>query len=261
MRFLICLFLFLNTAWAGESVFVLNTTKNRVEHVVNADQVRSIASITKLMTAMVALDYDRDLDKKLKLTRRVRGHLPVQEYSRRQLLEAMLINSDNAAAETLAEDFPGGRDRFIQRMNWYAQIWDMPNTRFSDASGLSAFNVSTAREVADLVYTSTGYWLIRDISTKKQSEIETRYKKKVRKIKLNHTSGKILEFDNVLVSKTGLTSSAGWCVGLAVEHQRQDYVIVILGSKNKNQRLNTVKDVMYNHIVDHNLHASKKSTN
>ena len=261
MRFLISILLCINTAWATESVFVLNTTNNRVEHAVNPDQVRGIASITKLMTAMVALDTDRDLDKKLKLTRRVAGHLPVQEYTRRQLLEAMLIKSDNAAAETLAEDYPGGRAQFIQRMNWYSQIWDMPNTKFSDASGLSAFNVSTARETAELVNIASSYWLIREISTKKQADIETRYKKKVRKIKLSHTSGSILEFDNVLVSKTGLTTAAGWCVGLAVEKQKQGYVIVILGSKNKTQRLNTVRDILYNHIVDTNIISPEKFAN
>lgn len=261
MKFFICLLLSLNTVWASESVFVLNSSQNRVEHAVDADRVRGIASITKLMTAMVTLDADRNLDRKLQLTRRVKGHLPVQEYTRRELLEAMLIKSDNAAAETLAQDFPGGRDRFIQRMNWYAQIWDMPNTRFADASGLSAFNVSTAREVADLVHTASGYWLIRDISTKKQAVVETKYQKKVRKIRLNHTSGSLLEFDNVLVSKTGLTSAAGWCVGLQVERQRQEYIIVILGAKNKTQRLNTVKDIVYNHINDNNLYLDQNSTN
>jgi len=253
MRFLISILLCINAAWASESVFVLNTSQNRVDHSVNADQVRGIASITKLMTAMVTLDSDRDLDRSLMLSRRVKSHLPVQHYTRRQLLEAMLIKSDNAAAETLAEDYPGGRDRFIQRMNWYAKIWDMPNTRFADASGLSAFNVSTAREVADLVHLASSYWLILDIGSRKQVEIETRFKKKIRKIKLNHTSGSILEFDNVIVSKTGLTSAAGWCVGLVVERDRQGYVVVILGAKNKAQRLNTVKDIMYNHIVDTNL--------
>lgn len=233
-----------------ESVLVLNVATAKVEYERNADQVRSIASITKLVTAMVTLDHDRDLDKKLLLSNRAGTKLIHTYYTRRQLLEAMLINSDNAAAETLAEDYPGGRAAFVSMMNWYAKNWELPNTHFADPSGLSPFNVSTAHEVADLVYTATGYWLIQDIGTKKQQQLETKYKKKIRKIQLHHTSGKILEFDNVVISKTGLTSAAGWCVAMVVGRYRKEYAIVILGAPNKDARYNTVKNIMYNHIVD-----------
>lgn len=234
----------------SDSVLLLNATKDRVELSRNADQIRSIASITKLMTAMVALDTDRDLSKKLTLSRRVPSKLPRREYTRAQLLEAMLINSDNAAAETIAEDHPGGREAFVRMMNWYAYNWGLTNTHFSDPSGLSPFNTSTARNVADIVHTAGAYWFIRDIGTKKQSQLETTSKKKVQTIKLNHTSGSILSFDNVIVSKTGLTNAAGWCVGLAIEKDRQEYVIVVLGAKTKTQRLNTVKEIMATKVID-----------
>ena len=86
-------------AWAStlaharidDSVFLYNVTNDRTEYQRNIDEVRSIASITKLMTAMVALDYDKDLSRKLLLSKRVKGHLPVQEYTREQLLKALLI--------------------------------------------------------------------------------------------------------------------------------------------------------------------------
>jgi D-alanyl-D-alanine endopeptidase (penicillin-binding protein 7) len=234
----------------SESVVLLNATKDHVVLGKNADQVRSIASITKLMTAMVALDSDRNLNKRLMLSRRVPSKLPRQEYTRAQLLEAMLINSDNAAAETIAEDYPGGREAFIRLMNWYAFNWGLTNTHFNDPSGLSPFNTSTARNVADMVHTASAYWFIRDIGSKKQTHLETKYKKKTQTIKLNHTSGSILSFDNVIVSKTGLTNAAGWCVGLAIEKNRQEYVIVVLGAKNKNQRLNTVKEIMNTQVTD-----------
>lgn len=233
-----------------ESVLVLNVSTGRVEYERNADKVRSIASITKLVTAMVTLDHDRDLDKKLLLNNRVGTKLVRTYYTRRQLLEAMLINSDNAAAETLAEDFPGGRAAFVSMMNWYAKNWELPNTHFADPSGLSPFNVSTAYEVADLIHTASGYWLVQDIGTKKQQMLETRHKQKIRKIQLQHTSGKMLEFDNVVISKTGLTSAAGWCVAMVVGKYRKEFAIVILGAKNKDARYNTVKNIMYNHVVD-----------
>lgn len=241
-----------------ESILLYNATQNRIELESNANQVRAIASITKIMTAMVALDWDRDLDRKLMLSKRVGSHLPRQQYTRAQLIEAMLIKSDNAAAETIAEDYPGGRTAFIARMNMYAQQWDLKNTHFEDPSGLGKQNLSTARDVASMMHTAAGYWFIMDVSSKKQMALDTKYNKKIRTIKLEHTSGNILfTFDNILVSKTGLTSAAKWCVGLVAEQNKQQYVIVVLGSPNKSKRLETVKDIMYNHVLDQNLQQRK----
>ena len=246
----------------NDSVVLYNVTQHKLEMSRNANQVRSIASITKLMTAMVTLDYDKDLSRKLMLSKSVHSHLPRQLYTREQLLNAMLVKSDNAAAETLAEDYPGGRTAFVAAMNRYSFMWGMPNTQFSDPAGLGVFNVSTAHEVAELVHTASGYWFIREASSKKQVAIETKYKKKIRTIRLDHTSGPLLlTFDNVLVSKTGLTNAAGWCVGLYAEHKKQEYIVVVLGSRNKQARLNTVKDIRYNHIVDINLRELEIPTN
>jgi len=228
----------------------------------DADRLRSIASITKIMTAMVALDYDKDLSRRLMLSKQVRSHLPRQQYTREQLLKAMLINSDNAAAETIAEDYPGGRSAFVARMNMQADIWGMKDTNFVDPSGLGVFNVSTVRDVANMMTTATGYWFITEVGSQKQAAIETKYRKQVRTIRLPHTSGQLLfTFDNVVVSKTGLTSSAGWCVGMVVEQNQQRYVVVVLGSRNKRERLETVKNIRYNHIVDTNLNTVNFLTN
>ena len=246
----------------ADSVLLYNLTKDRIVMTRDADRVRSIASITKIMTAMVALDYDKDLSRKLMLSKVVRGHLPKQVYTREQLLKAMLINSDNAAAETIAEDYPGGRSAFVARMNMQADIWGMKDTNFVDPSGLGVFNVSTVRDVANMLATAAGYWFITEVSAQKQIAIETKYKKRIRTISLPHTSGPLLfAFDSVIVSKTGLTSSAGWCVGMVVEQNNQKYVIVVLGSRNKRERLETVKNIRYNHIDDANLKHPKFSTN
>jgi D-alanyl-D-alanine endopeptidase (penicillin-binding protein 7) len=245
--FLLCVTLLAH----ADSVLLYNLSQDRTVMSRDADQVRSIASITKIMTAMITLDYDIDLSRKLMLSRRVHSYLPRQMYTREQLLKAMLIKSDNAAAETLAEDYPGGRSAFVARMNHQARLWDMKRTSFVDPSGLGVFNISTAREVADLMQTAMGYWLIREVSGQKQVAFETKYAKKIRTIHLAHTSGPLLfTFDSVLVSKTGLTTAAGWCVGMVVEQNKQQYVVVVLGSKNKKQRLDTVKDIRYNHVVD-----------
>ena len=247
---------------SADSVLLYNVTRHKVEMSRDADHIRSIASITKLMTAMVTLDYDKDLSRKLMLSKRVHSHLPRQMYTREQLIKAMLIKSDNAAAETLAEDYPGGRTAFIARMNHQAQVWGMAHTGFVDPSGLGIFNTSTAHEVADLINTASGYWLIREVSGQKQVALDTKYRKKIRTINLAHTSGPLLfTFDSVLVSKTGLTNAAGWCVGMPVEQNNQQYIVVVLGAKNKKQRLDTVKDIRYNHVVDTNLRDLEIRTN
>ena len=246
----------------ADSVLLYNLSQDRTVMSRDADRLRSIASITKIMTAMVALDYDKDLSRRLQLSRSVGTKLPRQEYTREQLLKAMLINSDNAAAETIAEDYPGGRSAFIARMNMTADAWGMKDTNFIDPSGLGVFNVSTVRDVANMMTTATGYWFITEVSGQKQTAIDTKYKKRVRTINLPHTSGQLLfTFDSVLVSKTGLTSSAGWCVGMVVEQNNQKYVVVVLGSRNKRERLETVKNIRYNHIVDTNLNTVNFSTN
>ena len=82
----------------ADSVLLYNLTQEQTVMSRDATRLRSIASITKIMTAMVALDHDKDLSRKLTLSRTIRSHLPRQEYTREQLLKAMLINSDNAAA-------------------------------------------------------------------------------------------------------------------------------------------------------------------
>lgn len=246
----------------ADSVLLYNLSQDRTVMSRDPDRLRSIASITKIMTAMVTLDYDKDLSRRLMLSGNVKGHLPRQEYTREQLLKAMLINSDNAAAETLAEDYPGGRSAFIARMNITADAWGMKDTNFIDPSGLGVFNVSTVRDVANMLVTATGYWFIMEVSGQKQAVIDTKYKKRIRSVNLPHTSGPLLfTFDNVIVSKTGLTSSAGWCVGMVVEQNQQRYVVVVLGSRNKRERLETVKNIRYNHIDDANLKQTEFSTN
>ena len=260
--FLLAAILAVSPAWAkvktsnlpAESVLIFNVSKNRSEYERNAFDQRAIASITKVMTAMVALDYDKDLSKRLMHRPTVSTKLPRQLYTRQDLLTAMLVKSDNGAAETLARDYPGGISAFVKRMNLQAQEWGMTRTEFVDPHGLGAGNISTVHDVANMITTSTGYWFIREVSVKKQVAIETQQKKRVRTISLSHTSATMLfEFDNIIVSKTGLTSAAGWCVGMAVNQRQDQYVIVVLGSPNKAHRFAVVKDMMYNHVLDQNI--------
>ena len=138
-------------------------------------------------------------------------------------------------------------------MNLHAKVWRMNNTAFIDPTGLSVFNVSTVYDVANMIQTASSYWFIKEASVKKTVSIETQVKKKSQIVNLTNTNQLLLfEFNNIVISKTGLTNAAGWCMSLLVTQKDKDYVIVVLGSKNKNERTATVKDIMYSHVLDAN---------
>jgi len=219
----------------------------------NVDRVRALASITKLMTAIVALDYTTDMDKMLPLSKLTHSKLPRREYTRGELFHAMLIRSDNGAAETIAADYPGGRDKFISAMNERAMLMGLKNTHFNDPTGLNSGNVSTADDVAHLVVGAAYYPQIRRISTKEESTILIQVKRKERPVVLSNTNKVLLhEFDSILLSKTGFTNPAGFCVAILIEQQVKNetrhQVIVVMGAKNTAQRVDTVKRMMY-HVM------------
>jgi D-alanyl-D-alanine endopeptidase (penicillin-binding protein 7) len=246
------LFVFASSCFAADktSILLYNVTDDKHVYNQNINVTRPIASITKLMTAMVTLDYDKNLSRQLMLSTRVGGSLPRQKYSRLDLINAMLVRSDNAAAETLAEDYPGGRKAFIKAMNDHARQMQL-SAKFADPTGLSRHNTGTANDVASLFDVASSYWVIRDASVQKQVVIDAKFKKKVRKIVLDNTNKPILfEFDNVIVSKTGFTNAAGWCVGLVVVKDEKKYVVVVLGAKSKRKRADAVDEVLYNYVVD-----------
>ena len=263
MRLLILTLLFaFSTAHAREpSVYVYNDTLDRVEHQRNSTEYRSSASITTLMTAMVALDHSKDLFRQLPLNTTVKSNLPRGLYTRQELFNAMLVRSDNAAAETLAADYPGGRKEFVWRMNQQAKAWGI-NATFRDPTGLNPGNMATAGDVGTMAVYAANYWVIRDASVKKTVAFERKFKKRLKKIQLNNTNRPLLmEFDEIIVSKTGFTNPAGYCVALVVEHKKQRRVIVVLGERNKTRRTDTVQDIMYNHVLDQNLQDPKYLNN
>jgi D-alanyl-D-alanine endopeptidase (penicillin-binding protein 7) len=235
------------------SIILVDLEKDAIIKGQNIEKVRALASITKLMTAIVALDYTTDMDKVLKLSSREGSRLPKREYTRGQLFHAMLIKSDNAAAETIAADYPGGREKFIADMNIRAMMMGLKNTHFNDPTGLNNGNVSTAEDVSHLVVGAAFYPMIRNISTKKEATILIQVKRKDRPVVLSNTNRVLLhEFDSILLSKTGFTNPAGFCVAILVEqtvnNEIHHQVIVVMGAKNTSQRVDTVKRMMY-HVM------------
>ena len=176
MKLFLSLLLVSLNVLAQPSVLHYDINKDKYLHSKNINQTRPIASITKLMTAMVVLDSNPNLHEKLSLSKKVKSSLPRQQFSRIDLLNAMLVKSDNGAAETLAENYPGGRKVFIDEMNRHAFSYGMISTRFDDPTGLSSSNQSTAIDVATMVNKAGSYKLIRAISVQKQIIIYAKFK-------------------------------------------------------------------------------------
>lgn len=244
MKLLIALLLVVNTAWARNepSLLLLNTTSGHNLIAQNIHEQRPLASITKIMTALVALETGFALERPVPLNRRWSTVLPARSYTRGELMTAMLVRSDNSAAETLAGDYPGGRDEFIREMNDRARRLGMNQTHFEDASGLSANNVSSAHDIEIMVREALKQDYMRKVTTIKHTEIEVPGKKRPVKIQINNTNTPLLgTYDNAVLSKTGLTSRAGFCVAMALEQDGQQYIIVVLGAKNKAERTKMVE--------------------
>jgi D-alanyl-D-alanine carboxypeptidase len=135
-------------------------------------------------------------------------------------------------------------------MNERATLMGLTNTHFNDPTGLNNGNVSTAEDVSHLVVGAAFYQMIRDITTKKETTILIQVKRKDRPVVLSNTNRVLLrEFDSILLSKTGFTNPAGFCVALLIEQQVKNeihhQVIVVMGAKNTTQRVDTVKRIMY----------------
>jgi D-alanyl-D-alanine carboxypeptidase len=221
--FLICI-LFLPTLVLAQKItatswLVADGSGNIIESV-NADQQRSIASITKLMTAMVVLDAGQDLYEK------------INGATRKDLLQLMLVKSDNQAAETLCENYPTGRDGCVATMNWKAHALGLHNTRYVDPSGLNIMNVSTAQELVTLVIASSKYPEIITASNTAHGKI----KKKKHSVSFNNTNP-LVATKEFIVSKTGYIRASGGCIVMMLDTQIGQRIVVVLNSKTTRTRI------------------------
>ena len=211
---------FISSYASAEAYVVYDADSNSVVHSVNPNESRSIASLTKLMTAMVYIDSgDYDI----------------------RLLERLLIRSDNEAAEKIARSYRDGYYEFMRAMNKKSQSLGLEETSFFDPSGLSVFNRSTAREYVNVVIEAEKYPLIRQISATYEKKIEVG-KKRFHTIR--NTNALLKDYDNIVLSKTGFTSRAGRCLALFVESATKRYAIVILGEPSPEKRTKTARTLI-----------------
>ncbi|SEQ16865.1 D-alanyl-D-alanine endopeptidase [Nitrosomonas ureae] len=228
----------------SHAALVFNAQNEQVIYDKNADKVMPIASITKLMTAIVTLDArlapneiitieSADVDK-LKYTT---SRLPVgSKLSRHELLKLSLMSSENRAAAALGRTYPGGTQAFVNAMNIKAKQMGMLNSRFVEPTGLSSKNVASAHDLAKLVAASNRYTVIREFSTASQHSVSPGNKRG----QLQYVnSNSLVRSQNwtIDVSKTGYLNEAGRCLVMHAKISGQPVVIVLLNSWGKNTRI------------------------
>ncbi len=203
----------------------------------NADRQVPIASVTKLMTALVVMNAGQSLDEWLTFKKR---HIPApanaytririeSELKRGDMLRIALMSSENFAAYTLAAHYPGGYDAFVAAMNANAQALGMHNTRFVDPSGLSVNNQSSAADLVKLVIAANTYPEIREYST--TGYFRAQFRQPRYSLSLGNTNALVhRESWNVGISKTGYLYEAGRCLVMLSEFEGRPLVTVLLDS-------------------------------
>lgn len=187
----------------------------------NIDEVRPIGSITKLMTIMVVMDAHQNMDQ------------DVGGMSRRDRIMMALVHSDNKSAAILCANYPGGKDACVRAMNQKAHDLKMPNTQFVEATGLSASDVSTARDLVNLVLIATTYPIIVEAGHTSQVKIHVKRKWLVFK-----NTNPLIGYDQrIVVSKTGFIRAAGGCLVMAMDTEVGQRIVILLGSKDTRTRI------------------------
>jgi len=205
-----------------------------------ADDVMPIASVTKLMTAMVILDSGLPMDERIEITKDDRDLIRLtgsrlkigSQLTRRELLILALMASENRAAAALGRSFPGGTEAFVRSMNRKAMELGMHESRFADPAGLDARNVATAQDLARMVFAAMHYPAIREATTRRQLEVRPLAKRgPLRYVNTN----RLLRSDSweIQVSKTGYINEAGRCLVMHTEFDGTPTVIVLLNSFGK----------------------------
>ena len=227
----------------SSAALVIDHDEGRTLYAKNIDSVQPIASITKLMTAMVVLDARLDLQEPITITeddvdllKHTTSRLRVGTVLERdELLRLALMASENRAASALGRGYPGGLSAFVAAMNQKASDLGMVRTRFVDSSGLSSSNVSTAQDLAKMVTAAYRYPLIQEYTTLTSHTVKF---SNGRSLAFRNTNGLVKDDAwHIDVSKTGYISEAGRCLVMQARIAAKPVIIVLLDSWGKYTRI------------------------
>ena len=204
-----------------------------------SSEIRSIASITKLMTAIVVLDAHQSFNElvTVKPIKGIRGNISNTRITRADLLILTLMSSNNLAAKTLAINYPGGETAAVAAMNAKAKESGMLNSTFVDPTGLFDENTSTAQDLVKLLRTAETYQYIKYASTIPKMKVELQGKKRSRYVDFHTTNNLLLKIPDIVVSKTGWIHKSGGCIIMGIHDQGRRLAVILLNSKNTHTRL------------------------
>ena len=232
----------------SSSVIVLDAVDSSVLYAKQAQSPLPIASITKLMTALVVLDAGQPMDEMIELTtadrrleRSSASRLAIgSKISRGDLLHLALMSSENRAAHAVARAYPGGLPACIKAMNAKARALGMKTARFTDPTGLSSGNVSSASDLAKLVAAAAADPTIRTYSTSTSHTVAVGRQL----LEFRNTNSLVNKADwAVMVQKTGYTSDAGQCLVMKTVIRERPVLIVLLNSFGKYTRVADVRRI------------------
>lgn len=207
----------------------------------SADAVVPIASLTKLMTAMVVLDSKPKMDEMISIQtsdvdtlKHSKSHVPVgTTLPRKEILRLALMSSDNRAAAALARTYPGGAEAFVQAVQRKTNLLGMSHTTIQEPTGLSPQNTSTASDLAKMAVAAARYPDIADITTDSADQ----FKMNGRKVTFRNTNRLVGSPGwDVLLSKTGFTLEAGHCLIMRIQQAGKHATLVLLNATANSSR-------------------------
>lgn len=226
----------------SSSLLVFDLNDDSVVLQRKSDEQNPIASVTKLMTAMVTLDAALPLDEMLSISdadvdrfKGTHSRLSVgTRLSRRDLLRLALMSSENRAAAALGRTFPGGLQKFVAAMNAKASALGMSRSRFADPAGLQPGNLSTANDLVRMVKAAGRYPLVREFTTSNGQQVRVRG---VRQLMEFNNTNRLVRYPTpewkIALSKTGYTSEAGRCLVMQATVANRPLVFVLLDGSGK----------------------------
>lgn len=229
-------------ALRSTTAYVQDLETSTVLFAKNDNVVRPIASISKLMTALVVVDSNQPMDEMLEITeadidtlKRTTSRLVMgTRLSRGDMLHLALMSSENRAANALGRHYPGGLPAFVAAMNDKARALGMSSTHFTEPTGLSSQNVSSPRDLARLLRAASQRPLIHRYSTDDQYEVDVANRTQI----FRNTNLLVRKPDwDIKVSKTGYINEAGECLVMLARINGRDVAMVLLDSQGKLSRI------------------------
>lgn len=227
---------------------VLDQETNEVLFSKNSQAVLPIASITKLMTALVVTEANQPLDEILTITQddidtekgsRSRLHVGTQ-LTRGEMMHLALMSSENRAANALGRHYPGGLDAFVRAMNLKAAALGMTDSKYVEPTGLSSKNQSSARDLATLVKAAYQHQLIRDLSVSPEHQVAVGN----RQLQFRNTNTLVRNPSwDIGLQKTGYISEAGRCLVMQAQLAGRKLIMVFLDSTGKYSRIGDAERV------------------